>query len=196
VLFLGARAGKTKASKSAHEAEYRAVLDALVADCAAVLFWPEWPAAATLLGVVCKAGVGALDDAGEAGANAAARGAALDHLGVIAARLRTSQIRCAGREGKVLPLDEVGAWAGWDGGRRTEEMWADRGEDGRASARGVHHCEPGGALAPGETGGERPGVRGAVRPWLVGARAYTRLRVHGRCAPPRSPTSSPAPCAG
>ena len=48
------RSGKTKAAKSSNEAEYRAILDNLVADLLTVLYLPEWPAAALLLGVLTR----------------------------------------------------------------------------------------------------------------------------------------------
>jgi len=54
VLFLTQRSGKAKATKNSNEAEYRAIFDNLVSDLLAVLFWPEWPAASLLLGIICK----------------------------------------------------------------------------------------------------------------------------------------------
>lgn len=54
VLFLTQRAGKAKATKNSNEAEYRAIFDNLVSDLLVVLFWPEWPAASLLLGIICK----------------------------------------------------------------------------------------------------------------------------------------------
>jgi cohesin loading factor subunit SCC2 len=54
VLFLTQRSGKAKATKNSNEAEYRAIFDNLVSDLLVVLFWPEWPAASLLLGIICK----------------------------------------------------------------------------------------------------------------------------------------------
>jgi len=54
VLFLTQRSGKGKATKNSNEAEYRAIFDNLVSDLLVVLFWPEWPAASLLLGIICK----------------------------------------------------------------------------------------------------------------------------------------------
>ncbi len=54
VLFLTQRSGKAKATKNSNEAEYRAIFDNLVSDLLIVLFWPEWPAASLLLGIICK----------------------------------------------------------------------------------------------------------------------------------------------
>ena len=52
------RSGKTKITKSSNEAEYRAIFDNFISDLLAVLFWPEWPAAALLLGIISKVMVG------------------------------------------------------------------------------------------------------------------------------------------
>ena len=54
VIFLTQRSGKAKATKNSNEAEYRAIFDNLVSDLLVVLFWPEWPAASLLLGIICK----------------------------------------------------------------------------------------------------------------------------------------------
>jgi hypothetical protein len=48
------RTGKGKATKSAKEADYRAIFDNLMQDLLTVLFWPEWPAASFMLGVAMK----------------------------------------------------------------------------------------------------------------------------------------------
>lgn len=51
---LFCRSGKSKSTKNANEAEYRAIFDNLIADLLTVLFWPEWPAAAVVLGVAVR----------------------------------------------------------------------------------------------------------------------------------------------
>ena len=133
VLFLTQRSGKAKATKNSNEAEYRAIFDNLVSDLLVVLFWPEWPAASLLLGIICKFMVSAtsplvleylrctvfcqvssLDDVKSSNQtdNNAAKTMALDHLGVIAARIRSSMLRVkrgADDDGFVglKPLDEV-----------------------------------------------------------------------------------------
>lgn len=48
------RSGKGKIAKTTKEADYRTIFDSLVADLLSVLFWPEWPAASVLLGIVTK----------------------------------------------------------------------------------------------------------------------------------------------
>ena len=133
VLFLTQRSGKAKATKNSNEAEYRAIFDNLVSDLLVVLFWPEWPAASLLLGIICKfmvsvsstlvleyliytvfCQVSSLDDvkSSNQAENNAAKTMALDHLGVIAARIRLSMLRAkqgAGDDGFIglKPLDEV-----------------------------------------------------------------------------------------
>ena len=107
--------GKGKTTKSTNEAEYRVIFEHLLTDVQSVLFWPEWPAAATFLGIVTKVFVNALDPPATKTArkgpgdkkgldedNSALKSIALDHLGVVAARLR----KCAKGEG-LTPLDEV-----------------------------------------------------------------------------------------
>ncbi|KIJ60270.1 hypothetical protein HYDPIDRAFT_32393 [Hydnomerulius pinastri MD-312] len=111
VLFLTQRAGKGKQTKNSNEAEYRIILDNLISDLLVVLYWPEWPAASLILSVICKFMVTSLDDVKtsvQTDTNAA-KTIALDHLGVIAARLRTSsmKVRQTGGEHAIIPLDEI-----------------------------------------------------------------------------------------
>ncbi|KAG9017932.1 Sister chromatid cohesion protein 2 [Tulasnella sp. 427] len=115
VVFLTTRTGKGKATKSTKEADYRAILDNLIQDLLTVLFWPEWPAASILLGVATKYLLSALDDVKTSTAAAndsnGAKSMALDHLGVIGARLRSTQIKfkqqSAGVEDSLGTLEEV-----------------------------------------------------------------------------------------
>ncbi|KZW01563.1 hypothetical protein EXIGLDRAFT_738517 [Exidia glandulosa HHB12029] len=95
VVFLTQRAGKGKNTKNTNEAEYRAIFDNLISDLLAVLFWPEWPSASLLLDIICKFMVASLDDVKSASANDSngAKASALDHLGTVAARLRTSMLK-------------------------------------------------------------------------------------------------------
>ncbi|VDC04583.1 unnamed protein product [Peniophora sp. CBMAI 1063] len=111
VAFLTQRSGKGKTTKSTNEAEYRVIFEHLLTDIDSVLFWPEWPAAATLLGIVTKVFVNALepqqhnarkgDKKGMEEDNSALKSIALDHLGVVAARLK----RCKRGEGLVAMED-------------------------------------------------------------------------------------------
>ncbi|KAF5374102.1 hypothetical protein D9615_008832 [Tricholomella constricta] len=115
VLFLTQRSGKGKATKNSNEAEYRAIFDNLISDLLSVLYWPEWPAASLLLSIACKFMVSSLDDVKTSQAdNNAAKTIALDHLGVIAARMRSSMLKFqrvatdSGSKARALkPLDEI-----------------------------------------------------------------------------------------
>ncbi|KZP26313.1 hypothetical protein FIBSPDRAFT_1040859 [Athelia psychrophila] len=117
VLFLTQRSGRNKATKNSNEAEYRAIFDNLIADLLSVLFWPEWPAASLLLSIVCKFMVSSLDDVKTSQVeNNAAKTMALDHLGIIAARMRSTTLKFkSGTAEGVLtpesaslrPLDEI-----------------------------------------------------------------------------------------
>ncbi|KAI0761978.1 hypothetical protein BD413DRAFT_221108 [Trametes elegans] len=111
VIFLTQRSGKTKTTKNSNEAEYRTIFDNLISDLLAVLFWPEWPAASLILSIVCKFMVSSLDDIKSTAQNDnnAVKMLALDHLGVIAAHLRTSLLKFKqeSNEPALRPLDEV-----------------------------------------------------------------------------------------
>jgi len=94
-FFFFFSSGKHKATKNSNEAEYRAIFDNLIDDLLVVLFWPEWPAAALILSIASKFMVTSLDDVktnSQTDSNAA-KTMALDHLGVIAARIRTSILK-------------------------------------------------------------------------------------------------------
>lgn len=112
IIFLTQRSGKGKTTKNTNEAEYRLIFDNLISDVLVVLYWPEWPAASLLLSVASKFMVAALDDVKTSQAdNNAAKTMALDHLGVIAARIRSSVLKVqdgAGHKPKGLkPFDEI-----------------------------------------------------------------------------------------
>ncbi|KAF8621415.1 hypothetical protein AX15_007826 [Amanita polypyramis BW_CC] len=125
VLFLTQRSGKSKAVKNTNEAEYRTIFDNLISDLLVVLYWPEWPAASLLLSIACKYMVASLDDikmsnSQQSESSNAAKAIALDHLGMVAARIRSSMLKVQqhhsssvdeGREkskGVALkPLDEI-----------------------------------------------------------------------------------------
>lgn len=95
VVYLTQRSGKGKLTKNSNEAEYRTIFDNLISDLLVVLYWPEWPAASFLLSIVCKFMVSSLDDvktSTQTDTNAA-KSIALDHLGVIAARIRSSSLK-------------------------------------------------------------------------------------------------------
>ncbi|KAJ7457662.1 hypothetical protein B0H11DRAFT_208709 [Mycena galericulata] len=116
VIFLTQRSGKGKATKNSNEAEYRAIFDNLISDLLAVLYWPEYPAASLLLSIASKFMLSSLDDVKTSQTdNNAAKTMALDHLGVIAARIRTSMLKfqpggsgdSAPKTKPLKPLDEI-----------------------------------------------------------------------------------------
>ncbi|KAH8114301.1 hypothetical protein DFH11DRAFT_1508962 [Phellopilus nigrolimitatus] len=94
VLFLTQRSGKGKSTKNANEQEYRSIFDNLISDLLVVLFWPEWPAASLVLSIVCRYMITSLDDVKSSNnENNASKAMALDHLGVIACRLRANLMK-------------------------------------------------------------------------------------------------------
>ena len=121
------RSGKTKITKNSNEAEYRTIFDNLIADLLTVLYWPDWPAASVLLGVAIKfmvhtlfillsssspnSQITSLDDVKSSTENNGAKNIALDHLGIIAARLRSNVVQTSQGtstlEYSLKPLDEV-----------------------------------------------------------------------------------------
>ncbi|KAF8648994.1 hypothetical protein AX16_006108 [Volvariella volvacea WC 439] len=114
ILFLTQRSGRGKLTKNSNEAEYRTIFDNLMSDLLVVHNWPEWPAANLLLSIASKFMVSSLDDVKSTNQtdNNAARTMALDHLGVIAAHMRTSALKVQqqGVEGGfrgLKPLDEL-----------------------------------------------------------------------------------------
>ncbi|KAG2144172.1 uncharacterized protein EDB93DRAFT_1154179 [Suillus bovinus] len=112
VVYLTQRSGKGKLTKNSNEAEYRTIFDNLISDLLVVLYWPEWPAASFLLSIVCKFMVSSLDDvktSTQTDTNAA-KSIALDHLGVIAARIRSSSLKVKAHDHDkhgLHSLDEV-----------------------------------------------------------------------------------------
>ncbi|KAJ7605513.1 hypothetical protein DFH06DRAFT_257355 [Mycena polygramma] len=116
IIFLNQRSGKGKATKNSNEAEYRAIFDNLISDLLAVLYWPEYPAASLLLSIATKFMLSSLDDV-KTSSQTESNGAktmALDHLGVIAARIRSSMLKfqpgtgdSAPKVKPLKPMDEI-----------------------------------------------------------------------------------------
>ncbi|KAF7297577.1 Sister chromatid cohesion protein [Mycena kentingensis (nom. inval.)] len=115
IMFLTQRSGKTKTTKNSNEAEYRAIFDHFLSDLLVVLFWPEYPAAALILNIASRYMLTSLDDIKTAQTdNNAAKTMALDHLGVIAARIRTSMLKFQPSESgskvkRLKPLEDLAA---------------------------------------------------------------------------------------
>lgn len=105
VVFLTQRSGKGKSTKNSNEQEYRAIFDNLISDLLVVLFWPEWPAASLVLSILCKYMISSLDDVKSSNNdNNASKTLALDHLGVIAGRLRANLLKW-GKLGEAGTVD-------------------------------------------------------------------------------------------
>ncbi|KLO06964.1 hypothetical protein SCHPADRAFT_1002012 [Schizopora paradoxa] len=114
IVFLTQRSGKSKSTKNSNEAEYRTIFDNLISDLLTVLFWPEWPAASLVLSIVCKFMITSLDDIKSANQNDnnASKSMALEHLGVIAGKIRSNMLKIASPSGdkqefSSKPLDEI-----------------------------------------------------------------------------------------
>ncbi|GAA5844309.1 hypothetical protein JCM9279_001763 [Rhodotorula babjevae] len=86
LLQRAAKAGKTTGATA--DAEYRAVFDHLVADLLATLHLAEWPGSEVLLTVLCRSMMATLADSKSTHESNSLKGIALDHIGVIAARIR------------------------------------------------------------------------------------------------------------
>ncbi|KAJ7211043.1 hypothetical protein B0H12DRAFT_389308 [Mycena haematopus] len=115
IIFLNQRSGKGKATKNSNEAEYRTIFDHLISDLLAVLYWPEYPAASLLLSIATKFMLSSLDDVKTTQTDSnAAKTMALDHLGVIGARIRSSMLKfqpskedAAPKSKPLKPMDEI-----------------------------------------------------------------------------------------
>ncbi|KAL1664712.1 hypothetical protein GGF50DRAFT_101537 [Schizophyllum commune] len=95
IRFLIGRIGANKATKNSNEAEYRNIFDTLISDALAVLYLPEWPAASVLLSTAAKHLLRLFDDNNSSAeaTSAPAKAIALDHLGTIATRIRTVELK-------------------------------------------------------------------------------------------------------
>ncbi|KAL1743690.1 sister chromatid cohesion C-terminus-domain-containing protein [Schizophyllum fasciatum] len=97
-FFIG-RIGANKATKNSNEAEYRSIFETLISDALAVLYLPEWPAASVLLSTAAKHLLRLFDDGSTAteATSAPAKAIALDHLGTMATRIRTVELKVRSR---------------------------------------------------------------------------------------------------
>ncbi|KPV73441.1 uncharacterized protein RHOBADRAFT_55179 [Rhodotorula graminis WP1] len=86
LLQRAAKAGKTTGATA--DTEYRAVFDHLVADLLATLHLAEWPGAEVLLTVLCRSMMATLADSKSTHESNSLKTIALEHIGVIAARIR------------------------------------------------------------------------------------------------------------
>ncbi|WVW81234.1 hypothetical protein I302_103225 [Kwoniella bestiolae CBS 10118] len=104
--YLVQKSTTTKATKTSHDTEYKAILDLFLKDLMLVLYRPEWPAASLYLTIFSRILIVSLEDQRNGPESTAAKGIALDYLGDIAARLKGSGLEMTG-EGKIATLDEV-----------------------------------------------------------------------------------------
>ncbi|WRT63186.1 uncharacterized protein IL334_000089 [Kwoniella shivajii] len=104
--YLVQKSTTTKATKTSHDTEYRAILDLFLRDLMVVLYRPEWPASALYLTVFSRILIASLEDQKIGPESTAAKATALDYLGDIAARLKALSLQMSG-EGKLATLDEI-----------------------------------------------------------------------------------------
>ncbi|KAF8315647.1 hypothetical protein DL93DRAFT_2078873 [Clavulina sp. PMI_390] len=86
-------------TKSTNEGQYKAILDTIVSDLVNVLYWPEWPGAAIMLTPITTRMIKDADDRTNSAESNGLRGVALDHLGTIAARIKTAMLKNVVTEG-------------------------------------------------------------------------------------------------
>lgn len=103
------RSSTTKANKSSHDTDYKAVLDTFISDLLTALYRPEWPAAAFFVSVLSKMFVTTVEDPASTHESNAAKNVALDYLGDIATRLREVDVDTEGGivSESVKSLDQV-----------------------------------------------------------------------------------------
>nr|XP_019013987.1 uncharacterized protein I206_00064 [Kwoniella pini CBS 10737]OCF52768.1 hypothetical protein I206_00064 [Kwoniella pini CBS 10737] len=104
--YLVQKSTSTKATKTSHDTEYKAILDLFLRDLMTVLYRPEWPGAALYLTVFSRILIAALEDQKIGPEITASKGIALDYLGDIAAKLKSSGLEMLD-DTKIATLDEV-----------------------------------------------------------------------------------------
>lgn len=101
--YLVQKAAQAKLVKSSQELSYASVVYALLDDLLTLLFLPDWPAAPVLLASFCRTFVAFVHDAKS---SVDAKAIALDHLGVVAARLQRAHAELGARR-RLRPLRAV-----------------------------------------------------------------------------------------
>lgn len=101
--YLAQKAAQAKLVKSSQELSYASVVYALLDDLLTLLFLPDWPAAPVLLASFCRTFVAFVHDAKS---SVDAKAIALDHLGVVAARLQRAHAELGARR-RLRPLRAV-----------------------------------------------------------------------------------------
>ncbi|WFC95151.1 Sister chromatid cohesion protein 2 [Malassezia brasiliensis] len=101
--YLAQKAAQAKLVKNSQELSYASVVYALLDDLLTLLFLPDWPAAPLLLASFCRTFVAFVHDAKS---SVDAKAIALDHLGVVAARLQRAHAELGARR-RLRPLRAV-----------------------------------------------------------------------------------------
>ena len=99
-VYLCQRAAESKLVKSTHDLSYASVIYYLMEDLMALLLDPACPAAGLLMSCFCRVMIAALEDPHS---SIDAKSIALDHLGVVAARLRRCEIDVQAARREHLP---------------------------------------------------------------------------------------------
>ncbi|WWC57550.1 uncharacterized protein I303_100082 [Kwoniella dejecticola CBS 10117] len=104
--YLVQKSTSTKATKTSHDTDYKAILDLFLRNLMLVLYRPEWPAASIYLTVFTRIFIVSLEDQKVGPETTASKGIALEYLGDIAARLKGLSLEMLGY-GKIATLDEI-----------------------------------------------------------------------------------------
>lgn len=100
-VFLSQKAAQAKMVKSSQDLSYATIVYCLMEDLLTLLFLPDWPAAPLLLSCFCRIFVSFVQDAKS---SVDAKAIALDHLGVVAARVRLAQDEIEGRKRRLYEV--------------------------------------------------------------------------------------------
>ncbi|WFD06511.1 Sister chromatid cohesion protein 2 [Malassezia vespertilionis] len=105
-MYLCNEASQAKLVKNSSELSYASIIYFLMEDLLTLLFLPDWPAAPLLLTCFCRIFVASLKDAKS---SLDAKAIALDHVGVVAARLKQAERECwhASRKIRLASMAEL-----------------------------------------------------------------------------------------
>ncbi|PWZ01987.1 hypothetical protein BCV70DRAFT_156838 [Testicularia cyperi] len=102
--YLIQRVGQTKVAKTSQEMSHSFLIENMVQDLLNALYLPEWPAAALMLSAFCRVFGSYLDDPKS---HPDAKGVALEQLGLVATRLRQSQLTLGTLRDPAIPNDSA-----------------------------------------------------------------------------------------
>ena len=100
-VYLAQKAAQAKVVKSSQDLSYASVVYGLMEDLLTLLFLPDWPAAPLLLSCFCRTFIAFVHDTKS---SVDARAIALDHLGVVAARIQQAHDEIHGRRRRAPPM--------------------------------------------------------------------------------------------